>query len=417
MSDKLIVATLSSALVIDSSDSLPDYFNLILEGIGISNIITAVNGKKALDILDHTDDITLILCNLNMPEMDGIEVMRHLSERNYRGKIILISGEEHKRIIDSTTRLAEAYALNIIGALKKPVTIKSLCEVLAQAESQSRDLTQSILHEFSIDDLQHALDRSEFIIHIQPKINLHTQEVIGGEALARWQHPELGLISAEAFIHFFETHQLIYRLTDILLDQAMAVTNEICKHIPAFRLSFNISVDYLNRLNLPDLLLARCRKLGISPSNIIFELTESRLVKDFRKVLEIMTRLGLKGFGLSIDDFGTGYSSMEHLQNFPFDEMKIDKTFVTGTSANNSSRAIIESSVSLANKLDMRVVAEGVETYADWQFVSEMGCDIIQGYMVARPMSAGDFIDYINDVHYQTELKSRLLPVKSQGTG
>lgn len=412
MPDKLIVATFSSALVIDDSRSLLDYFNIILEGMGILNVFTAINGKKALEILDREEGIELILCDLNMPEMDGIEVMRHLSVRNYRGKIILISGE-HKRIIDSTARLAEAYALDIIGALEKPVTMKLLRDVLAKTAPQSRDMNFPTLHEFSIKDLQQALDRNEFIIYIQPKINLHNQKVIGGEALARWQHPELGLIGAEAFIPFLEAHQLIYRLTDILLEQAMAITSEICGHIPNFKLSFNISVDCLDHLNLPDLLLARCLKLGISPSNIIFELTESRLVKDFKKVLEIMTRLRLKGFGLSIDDFGTGYSSMEHLQNFPFDELKIDKTFVTGASASASSRAIIESSVILANKLDMRVVAEGVETWEDWQFVSEMGCDIIQGYMVARPMPAADFVDYISNTQHQAELKSRLLTIRS----
>ncbi len=384
--------------------------------MGVLNVFTALNGKKALEILDHEDDIELILCDINMPEMDGIEVLRHLSERNYQGKIILISGE-HQRVLDSTVRLAEAYALNIIGALKKPITIKQLHELLARTNNRSRNSKNTALYKFSIDDLKDALDRNEFTIYIQPKINLHNQKIGGAEALARWQHPELGLIGADAFIPFLEAHQLVYRLTDVLLDQAMTITSEICRNNPDFKLSFNVSVDCLNRLNLPDLLLARCIELGVRPSNFIFELTESRLVKDFKKTLEIMTRMRLKGFGLSIDDFGTGYSSMEHLQNFPFDELKIDKTFVTGASISESSKAIIESSVILAKKLDMQVVAEGVESYEDWQLVSEMGCDIIQGYMVARPMPVRDFIDYLNNKKYQTDLKSRLLTIKPQGTG
>jgi len=416
MSDKLTVAAFSSALVIDDSRSILDYFNIILEGMGVLNVFNAASGKNALEILDRESDIELILCDINMPEMDGIEVLRHLSGRNYQGKIILISGE-HKRVIDSTARLAEAYALNIVGALEKPVTMKQLRELLAKTEYQTFGGTSAALHEFSIKDLQGALDRDEFIIYIQPKIDLHTQEVIGGEALARWQHPELGLIGADAFIPFLETHQLIYRLTDTLLDQAMSITGEICSSEPGFRLSFNVSVNCLNHLDFPDILLSRCLELGISPANLVFELTESRLVRDFRKVLDIMTRMRLKGFGLSIDDFGTGYSSMEHLQNFPFDELKIDKTFVTGASASEASRAIIESSVTLANKLDMRVVAEGVETCEDWQFVSEMGCDIIQGYMLARPMPTRDFVEYIKNKPYRIDLASHCLVMKPQGTG
>lgn len=113
----------------------------------------------------------------------------------------------------------------------------------------------------------------------------------------------------------------------------------------------------------------------------------------------------LKGFGLSIDDFGTGYSSMEHLQNFPFDELKIDKTFVTGASDNAAAKAIIKTSVDLAKKLDMLVVAEGVETLEDWQVVTELGCDVIQGYMLARPMPTVDFIEYINNKDYQADLQ------------
>ena len=228
MSDKLTIMAFSSTLVIDDSRSILDYFNIILEGMGVLNVFTALNGKKALEILDHEDDIELILCDINMPEMDGIEVLRHLSERNYQGKIILISGE-HQRVLDSTVRLAEAYALNIIGALKKPITIKQLHELLARTNNRSRNSKNTALYKFSIDDLKDALDRNEFTIYIQPKINLHNQKIGGAEALARWQHPELGLIGADAFIPFLEAHQLVYRLTDVLLDQAMTITSEICR--------------------------------------------------------------------------------------------------------------------------------------------------------------------------------------------
>ena len=404
MSDKMTVAAFSSALVVDDSRSILDYFNIILEGLGVLNVFTAINGHKALEILEHEKDIELILCDLNMPEMDGIEFMRHLSARGYRGKVIIISGE-HKRVIDSTARLAEAHDLNIIGTLIKPVTMKQLRDILYSTEYPVPEGITTALCEFSIDDLCQALDNDEFILYIQPKIDLRNNEVVGGEVLARWQHPQLGLIGAEAFIGFLEDNRLIDRLTDNLLDRALRIASRVCRPEPGFKISFNMSIDSLEHFDLPDRLLQRCLELGVSPQNLLFEITESRLVRDYKKVLEIMTRLRLKGFGLSIDDFGTGYSSMQHLQNFPFNELKIDKTFVTGASESDAARAIIESSVALARKLDMRVVAEGVETYEDWQTVVELGCDVIQGYMLARPMPPEEFVEFVRDKHYQTRLK------------
>jgi len=205
-------------------------------------------------------------------------------------------------------------------------------------------------------------------------------------------------------VPFLEEKNLIYDLTDVLLDQAIQCTHEICQTHPDFKLAINICADSLDHWELPNMLHNRCRDAETKTSNIIFEITENRIIKNFKLVLEIMTRLHLKGFGLSIDDFGTGFSSMTQLQNFPFQELKIDKSFITGASRNHQAQAIIESSISLARKLDMHVVAEGVETKEDLQLVTRLGCDTVQGYLFAKPMPVHEFINYISSSSCQAAI-------------
>jgi len=404
MSLKSTIPLFSNALIVDVSEPVLKYFKIILEGLGAESVATVHNGEQALEIISRRRDIDLILCDINMPEMDGIEFLRYLAEyKTYTGKVVLVSSE-HKRVIDSVARLAEAHRINILGALQKPVSAEQLQALLTQKMITNRQEHAITLHNFTMGEFHRALARKEFIIHLQPKVDIKTLEVIGAEALARWVHPKLGLIEASSFIPYLEEKHLIYDLTDVLLDQAISSTYEICQTHPDFKLAINICADCLDHWDLPNMLHHRCTGAGIKTSNIIFEITENRIVKNFKLVLEIMARLRLKGFGLSIDDFGTGFSSLAQLQNFPFQELKIDKSFITGASRSHPSRAIIESSVSLAKKLDMHVVAEGVETKEDWDLVTRLGCDTVQGYLFAKPMPVHEFIDYISNSSYQAAI-------------
>ena len=153
----------------------------------------------------------------------------------------------------------------------------------------------------------------------------------------------------------------------------------------------------MNDLDWPDAMAAMVESAGLQPNSITFEITESRLMEHIVVALDILSRLSLKRFNLSIDDFGTGYSSMEQLQRIPFSELKIDRAFVRGAGEDASARAILESSVLLARNLDMKVVAEGVETDEDWNVVAELGCDQVQGYYVARPMPADQLHKWLGE--------------------
>ncbi len=396
----------SKALIVDDSKSIQEYLYVLLKDMGIEYVSLATSGKKALDEM-HSSNMPyqLILCDINMPEMDGLEFMRHLGEENYTGYIVLISGE-HARILESTEHLAKAHNLNVIGAIKKPVTPENLDEMLKQVGAIQSE-TQSFNNiKFSRQELMRAIHQDELLVYFQPKIEIATREVIGAEALVRWNHPEMGVLGADAFIPLLEEYKLIDETTDVVMEKALMFQRLFSQHEVDFKIAVNLSVDCLDRLELPELVVARVAYESISPGSLILEVTESRLMQSLKEPLEILTRLRLKGIGLSIDDFGTGYSSLEKLQNFPFAELKIDKIFVTGASTNVASRAIIESSVDLARKLDMTVVAEGVETEEDWKLVEQLGCDIIQGFYVAQPMPATEFIEWMNDWQSQHLLAS-----------
>jgi EAL domain-containing protein (putative c-di-GMP-specific phosphodiesterase class I) len=176
--------------------------------------------------------------------------------------------------------------------------------------------------------------------------------------------------------------------------KAMGHLGEWTRQGHALQVSVNISADNLNHFDLPDVLADIARKAGVDPSQVELEITESRLMNNLSTSLEIITRMRLIGFGLSIDDFGTGYSSMEKLKQMPFSELKVDRAFVFGATSDPVARAIFESSVKLGHALNMQVVAEGAETQADWDLTATLCCDQLQGYVVAKPMPAGEFINW-----------------------
>jgi len=217
------------------------------------------------------------------------------------------------------------------------------------------------------------------------------------ETLVRWRHPRDGMIFPDQFIGVAEAHKMIDDLTRAViadaLDQARAWRE---KAGLALRIAINISIDNLAALDFADAVTAQAAAAGVAPQDLVLEVTESRLMENMRAPLDILTRLRLRRFRLSIDDFGTGHSSLAQLRDIPFDELKVDRSFVHGANANETVRAIYDASLRLAKQLGMEVVAEGVEDRNDWEFLRSTGCDIAQGYFIAKPMSAAQIPGWIN---------------------
>jgi EAL domain-containing protein (putative c-di-GMP-specific phosphodiesterase class I) len=183
-------------------------------------------------------------------------------------------------------------------------------------------------------------------------------------------------------------------MTKIILEKSAAQLRKWYNQGHQLKLAVNVSMDNLNQLNLPEEFEAIVQAVGVRPSQFILELTETRLMENLTVSLEILTRLRLKGFGLSIDDFGTGFSTMENLKQLPFTELKVDRAFVNGAVQDEAARAILSSSIQLGKIFHLNLVAEGVETQQDWDLIAESGCDEIQGYFIAQPMPPDQFIEW-----------------------
>jgi diguanylate cyclase len=238
--------------------------------------------------------------------------------------------------------------------------------------------------------LRRALDSGDLLLHYQPKADIATSEVVGVEALVRWQHATLGLIPPSDFVPLAERTGLIHRLTEFVLSEALKECRNWLESGLELPVAVNISARNLLNDGFPSVVATLLRKWDIPPRMLQLEITENSMMGDPARVRACLLALTDLQVGLSIDDFGTGYSSLAYLKDLPVRELKIDRSFVTDLRAHPANRTIVNSVISLGQNLGLRVVAEGVEDLDAWRELSELGCDFAQGYYLARPMSAKD---------------------------
>jgi EAL domain-containing protein (putative c-di-GMP-specific phosphodiesterase class I)/FixJ family two-component response regulator len=360
-----------------------------LHALGFTHVVVFERAREAVEAL-HRDPgaASLILLDLQMPDMDGIEAVRHLAELPYDGALILVSGED-QRVLATASAVARARALDVRGCITKPVTPEQLRRVIEAPTHRSAPLVPR--KRYAPEEIQRAIDNGEMVNHYQPKVEFATGRVTGVEALVRWQHPVDGLVFPEQFVGVAEEQQLIDPLTRAVLRGALAQARTWQDAGLNLTVAVNVSVDNLAALDFPDFIERAVREAGVSNKQLVLEVTETRLMTNVLLALDILTRLRLKHISLSIDDFGTGHSSLAQLRNIPFDELKIDGGFVHGADRDTSAHAILEASLGIARQLGLKTVAEGVETLADWQLMQSLDCDLAQGYFVTRPMPAEAF--------------------------
>lgn len=368
----------------------------VLSRLGFDQVITHDDGHAALRWLDgQAQAPELILLDLNMPGMDGVEFVRHMVERRYGGSFILISGEE-ERMLQAVERLVHAHHIAVLGHVQKPVKPAALSALL-EAWHSPAPVSAKPAKAYDATELRRAIEQHQLINHYQPTVAVATGSLMGVETLVRWQHPDDGLLFPGQFIDVAEKHGLIDDLTRTVLTSALQQARAWQQMGLDLRVAVNVSMDNLTTLDFADFVAEQAAAAGIQPQRLVLELTESRLMRDDQRTsLESLTRLRLKRFVLSIDDFGTGHSSLTRLHDIPFDELKIDQRFVHGACADDTARAMYDASLGLARQLGMLVVAEGVEDRRDWDFVRRSGCDFAQGYWIARPMPAADLPGWID---------------------
>lgn len=385
-------------LVVDDDDFMCSLVSATLKRVGVQQIETATSGAAGLLTLDRPDAaIDIILLDLKMPEMDGIEFLRHLSERDYQGGLILFSGAD-SNVLRAAVNVAKARFLNVLGSLQKPVKAEALAQLLTTYDCIYRDqCPQSHVWFVQKQELLKGLKSNCLQMFYQPQIDIRTGDLVGVEALARWQHPQKGLLGPAAFVPTSEQDDLVRPFTEKVLALTIADMADWQHRQPSFSVAINVSSAALTKFDLPAYVESLYTLHQVNPANITLEITETHLGQDMLSIIEVLTRMKLKQVNLSIDDFGTGYSSLERLKHVPFDELKIDGSFVHGASNDPAAHAIFRSSAELAQQLNLSIVAEGVETPEDWYLTESLNCHIAQGYFIAKPMARPVFEQWLDE--------------------
>jgi EAL domain-containing protein (putative c-di-GMP-specific phosphodiesterase class I) len=371
----------------------------ILDNLGAKDVYEASDGKVALEIIhDPARPVDIVICDLDMPGMDGMEFIRHLGESGIPASVILASALE-RNLIASVETMGKAYGIALLGIVEKPLTPGKLGPLIAlHKPAQTKpDRPKAAGVSFTLEEIVAGLKGDEFEPFLQPKVELASGQVKGAEALARWRHPQKGVVAPYAFIKLLEDNGMIDELMWVMLRKAAAFSGTWRAAGLEATVSVNLSLKSLVDVELADRVTELVRSQNLEPSQMVLEVTESAATTDVARALENLARLRMKGFGLSIDDYGTGYSSMQQLSRIAFTELKIDQSFVANATKQESARVILASSLDMAKKLNITSVAEGVETQADWNLLRQLGCDIAQGYFIARPMEAGLFPDWVRD--------------------
>ena len=372
----------------------------MLARLGATQVSTAADGYAALEIvMSPGAAIDIIISDLDMPGMDGLEFMRHVGEAHIPVSIILASAMESV-LLDSVETMTRAYGVKILGVIQKPITPEKLAALIklhlpAQANP---NLTQTDALSFTIEEIVQGIRNDEFEPFFQPKVELASGRIKGAEALARWRHPQKGIVAPYAFVGLLEEHDHIDKLTWLMLSKAVDFCCEWrTKSGLDVSVSVNVSAKSLTDMNFADRVteLVKCKSLDCR--NIILEVTESAATTDIGHSLETLSRLRMKGFGLSIDDYGTGYSSLQQLARIAFTEIKLDQSFIKSATTQQAARIILQSSIDMAKKLGIVTVAEGIETENDWDLLRELGCDLAQGYLIAKPLEASEFLTWARD--------------------
>lgn len=379
-------------LLVDDDPFVLKLFSVQLRAFGPADmdLVCHTSGQAALSLLEHDRHVDIVFCDLQMPEMDGVEFIRHLVRLPYTGSLVLVSGE-NPRTRQAVEQLARAHGLHVLGTLGKPVTTESLLDLLHRAVpalSPPSPVAQAPL--YSSADVQLAIRQGELLNYYQPKVELATGRVAGFEALVRWQHPRDGLVMPCHFVPTSEEHGLAGHLGVAVMREALRDLRRWLDAGHQLDLAVNVPLGSVSSLDYPDFLVEQAHAAGVPLHHLVLEITESRLMDNPQVQLDVLTRLRLKQVRLSIDDFGTGYSSLEQLRDLPFDELKIDRGFVHQTARTPSLRAILEASLGLARELGLRTVAEGVEEREDWDLLRASGCDMVQGFLVAKPMPSDE---------------------------
>ena len=332
---------------------------------------------------------TVVMLDLQMRDEDSLHLLRFLADQHFLGKVIVSCGFDTK-VLSTAARLATSYGLRKVRTLQKPLAASDL-EAALREPLRSLDMLTAT-------ELKQAISRGQIVVHYQPKVMMSggsTRKLVGLEAVARWDHPRLGLIAPKDFLRLAEETGQMARLTNCVIRAAAEQAQAWRQRGVTITLAVNLAESLLADPGFPDHLLRLIREFDVPSTEIMLEVSESSVKPNSHMVTEALTRLRLTGFGLSLDDFGTGRSSLIELYRMPFSELKIDESFVTEMNGTAEAQIIVKSVIDLAHNLGMTACAEGVEDKETAGLLGRLGCDYAQGYLYGAPVPANEVADLL----------------------
>lgn len=376
-----------NTLIVDDSKSILATTAEFLTNLNITSITCVESGEEALNLIKSGNiKFQLIFVDLNMPGMDGMELIRLLSKEHFLGGAVILS-ELNENIVQLAADITNESRTHLIGCINKPVTEENLSAILQKLKSLDHRTEESPENLLSVNEIENAIFDNRVIPYYQPKVNNQTGKVESLEILARISLPDkINTITASHFIGIAEDNGLIEPLTLSILRSVMKEFptikeefGELCK------LSLNISPLTLNNKNLPSDLVKLIGKYGYNPSDFIIEVTESYPI-DNSSQLETLNRLRIRGFDVALDDYGTGYTNIQQLKKLPYTEIKIDRSLIYNIANDKLSQVVAQSLFSIFDELNVQIVAEGVELPDDLNYLNNLKIPItLQGYIVSKP--------------------------------
>jgi len=381
-------------LLLEDDATQRDLLAAILRHFGISDLITADDGWIALAHLAAMP-FDLVISDLSLPGMDGMEFLHRAASFDI-GAFAIVSAAD-AAVISAVESAMTEHGAQLLGHLQKPLSMHAVASLLARCDGALAPARRSPLppvpRPSDLATLGAALDAGQFVPYYQPKLALDDGRLLGVEILARWNHPDAGVLAPVHFIAAMEHTTLIDRLTFQLLERALADAAHWGD--VAIDIALNLVPHTMEDPALPDRLLAIARAHDVAPQRITLELTETAMACHPQRVRDCAARLRLRGFRFAVDDFGIGYSSMALLLSLPFNELKIDQSFVASLLNSVKARTMMEAIVALGKRLGMRVVAEGIENEAQLRLVRSLGCPAAQGYLFSIPIDQGALVNWI----------------------
>lgn len=378
-------------------DDENEYLQLIGEFASLTSIDCLTFANYDISILNQLSDNDLIFLDIHMPNKDGIDILMELDKSNFKGGIIVLSGAD-QGVVNSVLKLGSSLNLKILGHLPKPFLLRDFRNSITSfQQSQDKSVNDSRKIEdldIHADDFENSFANKTLYPVYQPQFDPLTGKVGGIECLSRMNHPKHGIVPPPVFIEYFDKSGNISKYTLMLIKQALSECCETLRNNSQLTISFNVSASSLTQ-DFTKEVIDLVSTTNIDSSQITLEITETFAIKLSQDALYAVSKIRASGMNLSVDDFGTGYSTITQLNELPFNEIKIDKSFIDDITTNNKAKKIVRATITLAKSLGLKVVAEGIETDEQLQIIKDTGYALVQGYIYSKPLNISELGTYI----------------------